>query len=154
VRAWLGDPIAIREPVAAIFRKQSGSNLLIVGQNEETALSLLTTSLFSLTAQLPADSATFYVLDFGADEAHADYFAQLQELLPHDLKLGRRRQLPDFLNTLAAEVQQRLDSEGSVQRPIFLFIHGLQRARDLRAEESAGFGYNFSNEPQPLTLPQ
>jgi len=155
VRAWLGDPIAIREPVTALFRKQSGSNLLIVGQSEEAALGMLAASLLSFAAQLPVEGAIFYVLDFGAaDDVHADYFTHLQEYLPHDLKLGRRRQLPDFLNTLAAEVQQRLDSEGSVQRPIFLFIHGLQRARDLRADESAGFGYNFSNEPQPLTLPQ
>ena len=36
--AWLGDAIAIKDPTAAVFRRQSGSNLLIVGQNDEAAL--------------------------------------------------------------------------------------------------------------------
>ena len=30
--AWLGDAIAIKDPTAAVFRPQSGSNVLIVGQ--------------------------------------------------------------------------------------------------------------------------
>ena len=38
VYAWLGEPIAIKEPTAALFRRQSGSNLLVVGQADEGAL--------------------------------------------------------------------------------------------------------------------
>jgi hypothetical protein len=30
--AWLGDPMAIKDPTAAVFRPQSGSNLLVIGQ--------------------------------------------------------------------------------------------------------------------------
>src|SRR5262249_55667450 len=30
--AWLGDAVAIKEPTRAIFRRHSGSNLLLVGQ--------------------------------------------------------------------------------------------------------------------------
>jgi len=54
VLAWLGDPIAIRDPIAATFRRQSGSNLLIVGQNDEAALGMMTVALISLAAQTPS----------------------------------------------------------------------------------------------------
>src|SRR5262249_8114373 len=33
--AWLGDAIAIKDPTCIVFRPQSGSNVLIVGQNDE-----------------------------------------------------------------------------------------------------------------------
>jgi hypothetical protein len=35
--AWLGDALAIKDPTAAVFRPQSGSNLLILGQQAESA---------------------------------------------------------------------------------------------------------------------
>ena len=35
--AWLGDAVAIKDPTSAVFRKQSGSNVLILGQQEEIA---------------------------------------------------------------------------------------------------------------------
>src|SRR5205823_863825 len=54
VTAWLGEAMAIKDPTAAVFRPQSGSNLLVVGQYEESALGLLATALLSLAAQYPA----------------------------------------------------------------------------------------------------
>ena len=35
--AWLGDPVAIKEPTAAVFRPVGAANLLLIGQNEEAA---------------------------------------------------------------------------------------------------------------------
>ena len=35
VHAWIGEPIAIKDPTAARFRRQTASNLVMVGQNEE-----------------------------------------------------------------------------------------------------------------------
>jgi hypothetical protein len=49
--AWLGEALAIKDPTAAVFRPQSGSNLLIVGQNEEAALAVMSTAMISLAAQ-------------------------------------------------------------------------------------------------------
>jgi energy-coupling factor transporter ATP-binding protein EcfA2 len=156
--AWLGDPIAIRDPIAAAFRRQSGSNLLIVGQNDEAALGMMTVALISLAVQLPSPNAgrgaggegvTFYVLDFGAvDAPYAGLWDQLAGILPHPVKVGRRRQLPEFIAELAAEVQQRLDNEQPGAPARYLFLYGLQRARDLRQEEMGfgGFG-GFGEEP-------
>ncbi len=148
--AWLGDPIAIRDPIAAAFRRQSGSNLLIVGQNDEAALGMMSVALVSLAAQLPSPDVgrgaggeggvTFYVLDFGAvDAPYAGLWETVAGLLPHTVNVGQRRQLPDFIAELAAEVQQRLDNEQPGAPARYLFLYGLQRARDLRQEEM-GFG--------------
>ncbi|HEX4589994.1 MAG TPA: FtsK/SpoIIIE domain-containing protein, partial [Gemmataceae bacterium] len=35
--AWLGDALAIKEPTRAVFRRQSGSGLLVIGQQAEPA---------------------------------------------------------------------------------------------------------------------
>ncbi|NBW87350.1 MAG: DNA translocase FtsK, partial [Planctomycetia bacterium] len=48
--AWLGDAIAIKDPTAAIFRRQGGANLLIVGQREDLGSSLLAMSVVSLAS--------------------------------------------------------------------------------------------------------
>ncbi len=152
--AWLGDPIAIRDPIAAAFRRQSGSNLLIVGQNDEAALSMMMVALISLAAQIPFQTfaaleggqdgggSNFYVLDFGVvDAPYAGLWNKLVEALPGQVKVGQRRQLSELIAELAAEVQQRLDNERSGAPPRYLFVYGLQRARDLRQEEIGFVGF-------------
>ena len=149
VTAWLGEPVAIADPTAAHFRRQSGSNLLIVGQNDEAALGMMAVALISLAAQHAPQDAAFYVLDFGAvDAPYAGLWENLANILPPTVKVGRRRQLPDFIGELAAEVQSRLDNEQPGAPSRYLFLFGLQRARDLRQEEMgfSGFG-SFGEEP-------
>src|SRR5262249_36460893 len=58
-KAWLGEAMAIDEFTAATFRRQNGSNLLIVGQQPEAALGMLATGVVSLAAQ----TGRFYLLD-------------------------------------------------------------------------------------------
>src|SRR5205085_1045844 len=69
VQAWLGDPIAIKEPTAVQIRVQAGNNLLIVGQQEDVALGMLLTALLSLTVQHAPSTARFYVADFSPADA-------------------------------------------------------------------------------------
>ena len=54
---WLGDPVAIKDPSAALFRRQSGCNLLIIGQNDLQATGILSAGLISLAAQYPPSVA-------------------------------------------------------------------------------------------------
>jgi energy-coupling factor transporter ATP-binding protein EcfA2 len=154
-RAWQGEPIAIREPVAATFRRQSGSNLLIVGQNDEIAMGMMAVALISLATQIPVsagmpetlDKTNFYVLDFSAvDTPNAEFFNHLADRVPHAPRVSRRRQLPEIIGELAVEVQRRIETEDAGASPKYLFVYGLQRARDLRQEE--GFGLSsYSEEP-------
>ena len=62
-RVWLGAPNSIKGPTEAVFHRQSGNHLLIVGQREEAALALLGVGLAGLAAQFPRGSAQFTVLD-------------------------------------------------------------------------------------------
>ena len=48
--AWLGAAVAIKDPTSVSFRRQSGSHLLVVGQNEELADGVLTAALVGLAA--------------------------------------------------------------------------------------------------------
>jgi len=147
--AWLGDPIAIRPPIAATFRRQSGSNLLLVGQSDEAALGMLSAALISLAAQSPISNLN--LLDFGAvDGPYANAFSRLNEQLGNALKIGRRRELPALIDQLAQETTRRMDGETS-GAPIFLFIYGLQRARDLRQEDTLNFSLdaNATSAPNP-----
>ena len=155
--AWLGDPIAIRDPLAAAFRKQAGANLLVVGQNEDAAFGLFSAALLALAAQAPTGDAADFgklsraaitLLDFSqADEANADFYTRLAARLPRPITLGKRRQLPALLDELAAEVTRRMEDEAAPGRPRFLLIHGLQRARDLRQEEGLGSFAAFDAPP-------
>ena len=62
-RAWLGAANSIKGPTEAVFRRQSGNHLLIVGQREEAALGMLGVALVSLAAQYPKPAARFFVFD-------------------------------------------------------------------------------------------
>jgi len=50
--AWLGDPVAIKDPTVAAFRPQGAANLLLLGQNEDAARGLFAASLLGLAAQV------------------------------------------------------------------------------------------------------
>jgi len=155
--AWLGEPMAIKDPTAAFFRRQSGSNLLLVGQQDEAALGVMVTSLLSLAAQHdPADeanrstSARFCVLDGSPpDTPHAGYFARIADLVPHPVQVVGWRELPNVIAELA-ELVDRRQKNNEVEGPAaYLFIYGLQRFRDLRREED-DFGFSRGEEkPSP-----
>ncbi len=147
VNIWLGEPIALRDSLSTSFHRQSGNNLLIVGQNDEAALSMMSIALISLAAQLPQttgdDNAVFNILDFGAADApFSGVFDMLASVAPQHTVVGRRRQLPELLTSLTAEVARRIEGNETGAPPRFLFLYGLQRARDLRQEES--FSYSAS----------
>jgi tetratricopeptide (TPR) repeat protein len=135
--AWLGEPVAIKDSVAATFKRQSGTNMLIVGSDEQSALGMITTAIISLAAQLPrkpvSGAQMFSILDFTTDE-HENYFRDLADAVPYTFAVGRRRQMPGMMNVLAKEVQRRLDANETGAPPIFFIIHGLHRARDLRQD--------------------
>ena len=152
---WLGDPVALRDAVTVSFCKQSDANLLVIGQNEEAAMGLFSAALLALAAQVRNAASAVHLLDFSqGDDATADFYSQLTPRLPRPVKIAKRRQMADLLNQLAGEVQRRLDNESTPQPPRFLLVHGLQRARDLRQEDSFGSFASFSDEPAPANPAQ
>jgi hypothetical protein len=151
--AWLGEAMAIKDPTAAVFRRQSGNNLLVVGQQDQMALALASNALLSLAVQhAPAEDlsrgagARFYVLDgTPAGTPHAGYLARLGDLLPHPVKVVGWRELPAVLTEIAEEMDRRQKANEPEGPTLYLFVHGLQRFKDLRRDES-DFGFSSSDE--------
>ena len=55
-RIWLGDAVEIKQPTELPFPRQSGSHLLLIGQDTEAALGLMSTAVVSLAAQLSPET--------------------------------------------------------------------------------------------------
>jgi hypothetical protein len=148
---WLGEPIAIKDHIAATFRRQSRSNMLILGQDERTALAILSSSFISLAAQYHPDNVTFYMVDTTKEDLPWSSLTEdLSNAVPHPTKIIRsRRQIETAIGEIAQVVNQRVEQEETnEQKTIYLFVIGLHKARDLRKEE--GFSsYSFAGEEQP-----
>lgn len=154
---WLGEAIAIKDPTSAVFQHQTGSNLLLVGQQEEAALGILAAALVSLAAQAPslqdgAKQTSFFILDGSPTDApHADFWLRMCDGVGSQARTVNRHELQPTLAEIAAEVARRqaAPTNGSETKSLFLFIWGLHRFRDLRRSED-DFGYTRPKEGQAV----
>jgi len=150
VLAWLGDPVAIKDAVFASLRRQSAANMLIVGQQEESALAMLSVSTLGIAAQhiaaaksagpisAGAELARFVLLDgSAADMRTAGYLDHVAAALPAmtPARVVPYRDVPGAINDIATELQRRQAGEIADAPAIYLVIHGLQRFRSLRRVE-------------------
>ena len=146
-RAWLGEAISIKDPTAATFRRQSGSNLLIVGQQEDAAAAMLVSAAISLAAH---GAARLAILDATpADVPHAAALESLAARLPSLARLFRPRDAAGAVGEVFAELQAREQADRHDAPPLFLFVSGLQRLRDLRKEDD----FSFASSGEAPTSP-
>src|SRR5262249_27390026 len=139
-QAWLGEAMAIDELTSATFRRQNGSNLVIVGQHPEAALGMLATAVISLSAH--AGRSRFHVIDGQQGDApRAGMLARLPEVVPGPVRLAGTRELPAVLAELSAELERRQTSPEAEAPSVYLVLYGLQRMRDLRRQED-DFGFS------------
>jgi hypothetical protein len=150
--AWLGDAIAIKDPTCIVFRPQSGSNVLVVGQNDEAALAMMIMSALSIAAQhSPAShkAPRFYLFDGSpVDSSLAGQLGRLKDLIPHSVTSVAWRDVGTTFASLAAEIKSRQESASDDQAPIYIFIYDIQRYRDLRKADD-DFGYSRYDEDKP-----
>jgi S-DNA-T family DNA segregation ATPase FtsK/SpoIIIE len=140
VRAWLGSPNSIKGPTEALFQRQSGSHLLVIGQSAERAVALLSIAMVSLSAQYPPDQVEFVVLDPHASEAGGGaMFHRLAAILPHKIRVGGPAEVADLMAGLATELTERAPTSGRNAPEIFLLVHDLQRFKALRPEDDFKF---------------
>jgi hypothetical protein len=152
-QAWLGEAVAIKDPTSAVFRPQSGNNLLMIGQSEDVALNLFASSLISLAVQYAPDSAKLFVLDgTNEDDPNWGTLSQIVKSLPHPIQMVQRHELGNTLATVNEEVSKRQKGESSDRSPRFILIHGLHRYRDLRKEDDYGFGRRGEKQASPGEL--
>jgi hypothetical protein len=151
-RAWLGEAIAIKDPTAAQFPAQSGSNVLIIGQHEEMAMGTMTAAFLSLAAQDP--STRFFVLDgTPVDSPQLGIVEKVCAAVPQSVLLGGWRDVASVLGAVAAEVDRRQKAPQELHPPAYLFIFNLPRFRDLRRSED-DFGYTRRGEERTVSPAQ
>lgn len=151
LEAWLGEPVAIKDPTAAVLRRQVGANLLLVGQQDETLRAMLSAAAAGLVAQLAADRrpGPRLVLIDGtpADDRRAGELAGLIGPLGAaaglGASLGGAREAGALLAAVAAELERREAQDEAEAPALLVFIHGLQRVRTLRKKDD-DFSFSFS----------
>jgi hypothetical protein len=172
-QAWLGSAVAIKDPTAAAFIRQNGSNLLLVGHRDEAALGVISNCIVSLAAQhSPGDGkvdggkgdgtpvekgpvpfpasigAKFYILDgIRADAPEAGLWNRLDSALPHAVKIANPRETADLLGEISAELALRQEQSETHGPPIYLVIFNLARFRDLRKEDEFSFSALDGGKP-------
>jgi hypothetical protein len=151
--AWLGDAISIKDPTSVVFRPQSGSNVLIVGQNDEAALAMMIMGAVGIASQHPPagpQACRFYLLDGSpVDSTLAGQLGRLKTILPHPATNVTWRDLGATYADIAALIKQRQEAASDDQAPIYIFIYDIQRFRDLRKSDD-DFGYTRYDEDKPL----
>ncbi len=152
-RAWLGAPNSIKGPTEAIFQRQSGSHLLVVGQSAERSLSLLGIAVVALAAQYPPGQVAFVILDPHAHDSGADALWQkLAARHPGFIRLGGPAEVAAHMVELNAELESRGPTSGRDAPEIFLIIHDLQRFKALRPDDE--FRFSMDDTPAAVTPAQ
>ena len=139
-RIWLGAPNSIKGPTEAVFQRQSGSNLLIVGQSEERALTLLSVALVSLAAQYPKKSARFILLDSSPPGfPQREFLQRVIQAVPHEIIQANNSNLAEIMNGVAGDLKSRTTADAAGAPETFILIHGLQNYKKLRQEDEFSF---------------
>ncbi len=145
-KCWLGMPNAIKGPTEALFPRQSGRHLLIVGQNDEAIAAIMGLGMLALAAQHPRERAPQFYLVHSALAGTPDC-EFLEGIATGRAKISQGHEAAEFIAEIHAEMKRRSDEGSAGDPPIFLFIHGLQKFRKLRHEEDFSFGGDDTPKP-------
>lgn len=130
--AWLGEPIAMRPPLAIDLSRESGRNLLVVTRDEGEAMGMLLSAMLSIAAQQGPDQAEFYLLDqVTRDKTWAAIPESLAEAMPHPIRVTNSTAILDQLESLLALLQERQAHGRALPPTVYLVLFGLHRARRL-----------------------
>jgi hypothetical protein len=151
-KAWLGAAVSIKEPTAASFGRHAGSNLLVVGAWEESALGVLTNGVLALAAQNAASASPhFFVLDGTRPESpEAGTWQRVADALPYQIEVGVLRDTARIISNLATELARREAANDDDAPPLYLVIFNGGRFRDLRrGEDDFSFSVDRDKPPSP-----
>jgi len=140
-RLWLGDAVAIQDPTSVPLRRQSGSNLMVIGQREDASAGVVAAAIVSMAAQCGSNAQVVLLDGTPVDDAACDKLAGLRRELTLRGDSGGFREAEARMTEVAEEVRRRLVTGESKLEPILLVVHSLHRFRSLRRnEDDYGFG--------------
>jgi S-DNA-T family DNA segregation ATPase FtsK/SpoIIIE len=145
---WMGDPVAIKDPTSIAFRRQAGTNVLIVGQAEEQSMAMVAAMMIGIAAQQGPTQASMVVMDGTPNDSNFfGTFEKVKAAIPNDVKMVDFRATAEAIDELAQEVARRQESEAAGPS-IYVVIYGLQRYRVLRKSEDDFGSFGSSDEPK------
>ena len=151
-KVWLGAPNSIKGPTEARFSRQSGSNLLVVGQREEAALGMVALSLLTLSAQYPKGKARFVLFDGTVpDSSESAYLEKVVEAVPHEVRVVKNHEVPAVMAELDVELKRRMGDEKAAAsgEAVFLIVHGLPKFKKLKSEDDFDFSFDEEKKANP-----
>ncbi len=153
-KAWLGGAMAIKEDTSATFRTASASNLLIVGQQDETTANMMASALRSLDKQYAKGDAQFTLLDgTPSDIAHSQLLGDIASEMTNTPTTVGVREVEGAMQKLNEELRKRLESGVGDSPTVYLVINAMHRFRDLRRNED-DYGFSMGDEEKKKTPAQ
>ena len=150
-RAWIGEPLAIKDPTAISLARRSGANVLIIGQRNVSALNSINAAMISLAAQVTPQAGRFVVLDGAvADDSHSEDLGRVASLLPHEHTLVPASRVAAVIDELVSEARRRQHDSPSDGATVYVIIYGLQQYRQLRRNDD---DFAFSMDDQESQRP-
>jgi hypothetical protein len=169
-KAWIGAAVAIKEPTYATFGRHAGSNLLVVGSWEESALGVLANAVIALAAQnsnvgrgtrseaagesaaaRPTQLPAVYVLDGTRPESpEVGTWQRIAAALPRRVEVASMRDTARVINEIATELTRRETAGEEDAPPIYIVIFNGGRFRELRrGDEDFGFSMDRDKPASP-----
>ncbi len=154
-RMWLGAPNSIKGPTEAVFHRQSGSHLLIVGQREDVTQTMLGIGLISLAAQYPKGGVKLYFFHATPPETPDERFLRrIFDSTGHQVREVRGHEIADAMNELSEMQKERTSGEVLNGPPVFVFISGLHKFKKLKADDDMSFSFSSSESSGPSSSEQ
>ncbi|MEZ6058824.1 MAG: FtsK/SpoIIIE domain-containing protein [Planctomycetaceae bacterium] len=159
VRIWLGEPVAIAAPTRIDLRRASGQNVLIVGQDESMADSILGLAALSVCVPPrpkgsdPTSEPKVVLLRSDRDTEARRRFDDVAGYLPSTrFEAHSAADCKTVVEAVLAEVTRReSDSELASGAELLLVIRDIGQFRDLRRDED-DFGMSGFGEAKPATV--
>lgn len=133
---FLGNPVAIRNASVITLRRQSGANIVVVGQREDVATGLSVAALVSFAASTRSMPGRVILLDGTTpDSLTSGVLQSTLETLKLNAEIPNYRDCDGAILQLGQEIAKRIADGRQDQPPILLMVHALQRYRTLRKDE-------------------
>ncbi len=138
VQCWLGEPVAIKAHTSCGILRRSGSNLLIVGEQDRLALATMISAVFSLASQLSprfdgdGDWGGFYVFDGYKENAECTgVLSEIASRFPHRVHTVKEAQFAPTIRMLAGAIEKRSGQTEKIRPNVYLIFFGLADFREL-----------------------
>jgi len=139
---WLGDKITFGPPLHAIFKRQTQSNLLILGKNEERPTNIIISSIISMAAQVKPDDVEIFLI-LKNDEKKLQ---TIDQFIPHKISRFSFVQIEDAIQKIQTIFETRYESSNEHSKHIFIYIIGVHNAKKLQTND----GYSYPELSETL----